>query len=94
MNVTRVAFDVGPLHGPRTGIGVAVAAMRAALVDRPDVELDDYLISFRAKVSADTTRLPLPAAFAHQLWSRVDHPRVDRWLGPADLIHGTNYVVP
>ena len=28
------------------------------------------------------------------MWSRVDRPRADRWLGPADVVHGTNYVAP
>jgi glycosyltransferase involved in cell wall biosynthesis len=36
----------------------------------------------------------LPAALAHRLWSRIDRPRLDRWLGDAEVVHGTNYVVP
>jgi glycosyltransferase involved in cell wall biosynthesis len=36
----------------------------------------------------------VPAAIAHELWSRADRPRLDRWLGDADVVHGTNYVVP
>jgi glycosyltransferase involved in cell wall biosynthesis len=94
MSPTRVAFDVGPLHGPRTGIGAAVAAMHTALSTRHDVTLRDYLLSYRAKVGAGGLRLPLPAALAHRLWSRVDRPTVDRWLGDAEVVHGTNYVVP
>ena len=31
---------------------------------------------------------------AHRVWGVVDRPRVDRWLGAADVVHGTNYVVP
>jgi glycosyltransferase involved in cell wall biosynthesis len=91
---TRVGFDVGPLQGRRTGIGHAVAALADALAERPDVELLPYLLSARARPDATTRRLPLPAALAHRLWGRIDHPRVDRWLGGPELIHGTNYVVP
>jgi glycosyltransferase involved in cell wall biosynthesis len=94
MTATCVAFDVGPLHGPRTGIGAAVDAMHAALRSRDDIELRDYLISSRAKVGEGTIRLPIPAAAAHRLWSRTDRPSMDRWLGNVDVVHGTNYVVP
>ncbi len=91
---TRVGIDVGPLHGRRTGIGHAVAALVEALAARSDVEMLPYLLSARARPDGSTRRLPLPAALAHRLWGRVDHPRVDRWMGGAELIHGTNYVVP
>ncbi len=90
----RVAFDTGPLHGPKTGIGYAVEAMHTALSARDDVYLTDYVLSFRAELAPGTRRLPLPAALAHRLWARTPHPRVDRWLGDCDLVHGTNYVVP
>ncbi len=93
MDPVRTAFDIGPLAGPRTGVGHAVAAMHHELASRDDVELVDYLISFRAKVAAGTVRLPMPAALAHRCWARVDVPRADRWLR-ADVVHGTNYVVP
>ena len=92
--VTRVAFDVGPLQGRRTGIGRAVAALADALAPRDDVALLPYLTSFRARPAAGTRRLPLPAAAAHRLWSHLDWPPADRWLGGADVVHGTNYVVP
>jgi glycosyltransferase involved in cell wall biosynthesis len=94
MNSTTVAFDIGPLHGPRTGIGFAVEALAAALAARDDVDLRPYVLSFRAALDPGTTRLPLPAAVAQRLWARTPHPRVDRWLGGAHLVHGTNYVVP
>ena len=31
---------------------------------------------------------------AHRLWAVADRPRVDRFLGRPDVVHGTNYVVP
>jgi glycosyltransferase involved in cell wall biosynthesis len=89
-----VAVDVGPLHGSRTGIGAAVGELRNALAARDDVTVLPYLTSFRARPEPGVIRLPLPAAVAHRLWSRTGHPRVDRWLGGAQVVHGTNYVVP
>lgn len=94
MTALRVAFDTGPLHGPLTGIGRAVDAMQAALAQRADVQLQPYLVSARARPGAGTRRLPIPAAVAQRCWAAVDHPRADRWLGDAEMIHGTNYVVP
>lgn len=89
-----VAFDTGPLHGPKTGIGFAVEALQRALQQRDDVTLLPYVLSFRADLADGTRRLPLPAATAHAVWARRDAPRVDRWLRGAEVVHGTNYVVP
>ncbi len=92
--MVRLALDVGPLHGHRTGVGAAVAELAAALACHPDVELHPYVLSFRSHPAPPTRRLPLPAAVAHRVWAHSDGPRVDRWLGDTDVVHGTNYVVP
>jgi glycosyltransferase involved in cell wall biosynthesis len=89
-----VAFDTGPLHGAKTGIGFAVEQLRAALVARGDVVVHDYVLSFRARLHPDTVRLPIPASLAHRAWARAPRPMVDRWLPMVDVVHGTNYVVP
>lgn len=94
MSPPCVAVDVGPLAGRRTGIGVAVGAIVDVLARRDDVVVLPYLTSFRARPEPGTRRLPLPAAIAHRLWGATGRPRVDRWLRGADLVHGTNYVVP
>lgn len=89
-----VAFDVGPLSGPRTGIGLAVEQMASALRAGGRVQVVPYQVSFRARRSDEVATLPVPAAFAHRWWERFDRPRIDRWWRPARVIHGTNYVVP
>jgi glycosyltransferase involved in cell wall biosynthesis len=94
MNPLRVAFDVGPLAGPRTGVGHAVCAMRDSLNEVDDIELVEYIVSFRSRPASGTRRLPLPALLAHRVWAIADRPRVDRFLGRPDVVHGTNYVVP
>ncbi len=94
MNRLRVAFDVGPLVGPRTGVGHAVAAMRDSLVKIDDLELVEYIVSFRSPPPSGARRLPLPALVARRLWAMADRPRVDRFLGRPRVVHGTNYVVP
>ena len=94
MAALRVGFDTGPLFGPKTGVGLAVEAMHAALAARDDLELVDYVLSFRARPEPPTRRLPLPAALAHRLWARGGRPQADRWLHDVQVVHGTNYVVP
>ena len=91
---TVVAFDGGPLLGPLTGIGAAVQHMADSLSARNDVALRPYALSFRGVLPEGTTRLPLPALVAHRLWGRLPQPRLDRWFRPAQVVHGTNYVVP
>ncbi len=90
----KVAIDAGPLYGHRTGVAVAAAGMIEAVDDETDVELLPYLVSGRATPQAGHRRLPLPGIVASHVWSRSDRPNADRWLGDADLVHGTNYVVP
>ena len=92
--VMRIAIDIGPLHGHRTGVGTAVAHLVDHLRDDTDLELHPYLLSFRAPQVTGQIRLPLPARIATRCWARTDQPRADRWLSAAEVVHGTNYVVP
>ena len=88
-----IGFDVGPLHGHRTGVGQAVQGTLDALSDTDAVEISPYLLSLRARPVSGIRKLPLPAAVAHRWW-RHPAPPVDRVIGRPDLVHGTNYVVP
>lgn len=90
----RVAIDVGPLYGHRTGIGIATAGLVEALGARPGIELDPYLVSFRSEPDRGHRRLPVPGIVASHVWARTHHPRIDRWARGAHVVHGTNYVVP
>lgn len=91
----RVAIDVGPLLGHRTGIGMTVAALLDAFADIDGAPLvRPYALSFRGRLEPGTTRLPVPALVAHRLWAHTSRPRLDHWLGEVDVVHGTNHVVP
>jgi glycosyltransferase involved in cell wall biosynthesis len=89
----RLAIDVGPTHGRRTGIGNAVAWTLDALAERDGLALQPYITSARARRQASQRRIPMPAAVALRAWARRSVP-MDRWLGHPDVVHGTNYVVP
>ena len=48
MDSLRVAYDVGSLAGLRTGVGHAAASMRDSLRTIDDLELLEYIVSFRS----------------------------------------------
>jgi glycosyltransferase involved in cell wall biosynthesis len=92
---TSVAIDVGPTIGSTTGIGRFVTQLVDALgrLDEPPA-VDRYVLSFRATLPAGVRRLPFPAGLTLRAWGRGDRPRARRALRGAEVVHGTNYVVP
>ncbi len=98
----RVAFDVTPLLGAPTGVAQSVRGLLAALPSAaPEIEVAPYVLSGRAVRGVPAvvdgrraTPLPFPAGVAIRAWGRLDLPRADRWLGGADVVHGSNFVVP
>lgn len=98
----RVAIDATPLLGDRTGIGVAVTGMVRELGRRSDLELVAYGLTLRGWTRLPdvvppgmrASRRPAPAGPLLRIWARADHPPAEWWTGPADIVHGTNYVVP
>ena len=99
----RVAFDVLPLSGELTGVGRFCAGLADALVRREEVELRAYAVARHAQsattgparafgLSVRTWRLPTRVANA--VWARADPPPIEWLVGPVDVVHGTNYVVP
>lgn len=90
----RVALDVTPTVGSTTGVGNHVVGLRRALQSRPDqVEVVPLVMSWAGRQQGGATHRPLPAK-VRELWMRTDHPRVERFVGPVDVVHGTNFVVP
>jgi glycosyltransferase involved in cell wall biosynthesis len=93
--VPSVAIDVGPTIGATTGIGRFVSQLLDALAALPEPpDLRPYVLSFRARLPDGVQRLPYPAGPTLRAWGRTDHPRARRPLAGADVVHGTNYVVP
>ncbi len=94
----RVAVDATALVGPRTGVGVMVAAIVERLLTRTDVDVRPLIVSLRgrrelaARLPAGTaaTTVWAPARLAHRLWQRADRPA----LRGFDVVHGPNFVVP
>ncbi len=94
----RVAVDLTPLLGARTGVGLVVDSVAQRLCRLDGIEPTGLLVSWRgATTFADRVpngwrrrRLGLPARACHHLWRSWDRPAVKGF----DIVHGLNYVVP
>jgi glycosyltransferase involved in cell wall biosynthesis len=98
-----VAFDATPLLGVRTGVGESVAGFIEAVGSAPDLAIVGFGLSANAgkelpgRLPASVKpgrRIPIPATALLRTWARFDHPAVELWTGPVDVVHGTNFVVP
>ena len=95
-----VAFDVTPMVGFRTGIGLAVAETYAALTElpaRPRLIPYAFGLSLRrgqSTLPTGTRVFQVPTRALFWAWARADHPRFDPLLRPAGVIHAMNFVAP
>ena len=98
----RLALDGTPLLGPRSGVGEVVSGIAAELARRPGVEVVAYGLTLRGRKDLAAVVPPgvraasrtFPARLVRQSWLRMEYPRVERWTGPIDVVHATNYVGP
>jgi glycosyltransferase involved in cell wall biosynthesis len=76
--------------------------MLGALCGRRDLELTIYGLTTRGwptlkrslPPGARLCRGPMPAGALVRIWSRSDLAPAEWWTGRADVVHGTNFVVP
>ncbi len=97
-----VGFDATPLLGRPTGVGVFCAGALDGLGARGDVEVSAFAVSWRRRAGiADrvpagvgTGQRPMPARPLLAAWTRFDVPPLEWFVGPVDVVHGSNFVVP
>jgi glycosyltransferase involved in cell wall biosynthesis len=97
-----VAVDATALLGQRTGVGMFCQGALGALGARSDLDMAAFAVTWRRRhllcpLVPATVRVidrPMPARPLHRLWSRWSVPPVEWFTGPADVVHGTNFVVP
>lgn len=102
MRPLRAAIDATSLYGARTGVGRFASALIGELVADPEIDLVAYAVTWRGHeelgslVPSGVVAAPrkMAARPLRALWRRSDHPRIERWTGPVDVVHGPNYVVP
>ena len=98
----HVALDGTPLLGVRTGIGRYVEHLVAELARMPDdvvVRVAAFSLRGRRALSSlpagvRVAHRPVPARLLHRAWTRGDLPPAEWFTGRADVIHGTNFVLP
>jgi len=103
----RIAFDVSPLSHPRTGVGNYIRGSLAGLVEAAGSEHE--VVAFAPTSPQGKRRIPDALAgipveprlrflpFAHhwrQGWSLVSWPPVERFLGPIDVLHFSDWMYP
>jgi glycosyltransferase involved in cell wall biosynthesis len=100
--LTKVAFDVTPMLGLQTGVGVVTKHLFDALVQRRDLDLSAFAMTVRGygeltsqlPASMRRNRVPMPAGLLQKVWRFASWPPVDLWTGEVGVVHGTNFVVP
>lgn len=97
-----VAIDATPLLDVMTGVGEFCLRAMGALALRGDLDVSAYAVSWRrrhglvAKVPPGVAvrDRPMPARPLNKSWSFWPLPPVELLIGAADVVHGTNFVVP
>lgn len=97
---TSVAFDVTPLAGTRTGIGLSLAETMEAL---GALQVPPRLLPFgygasirsgRDGLPGDTRVVRAPTRALLWSWAHADLPRFSRSVAGAHVLHATAFVVP
>ncbi len=98
----RVALDATPLLERVSGVPAFCAGVLGGLSRRTDVSTTAFAVSWRRRHLIEG-RLPsgvavarhaMPARPLHVAWGRSQLPPLEWFVGPTDVVHGTNYVVP
>jgi glycosyltransferase involved in cell wall biosynthesis len=98
----RVAFDATPLLDRPTGVGAFCLGALQALSRRDDVAVGAFAVSWRRRAGIDgqlppdvtSRQRPMPARPLQALWRHGSVPPIEWFVGPVDVVHGTNFVVP
>ena len=98
----RVAVDATPLLGPRTGVGRFCEGALGALGARPELDVDAFAVTWRRRrllaplvpAGVRVQQRSMPARPLHQAWAHTGGPAIEWFVGRADVVHGTNFVVP
>lgn len=98
----RILLDGTPLLGERTGIGRYTASLSEELASMPEVDTRSVAFTLRGwrrlrKVLPHGVRargIPVSARALRAFWARGSFPPVELVAGGADVVHGTNFVLP
>jgi glycosyltransferase involved in cell wall biosynthesis len=104
----RIAFDVSPLSHERTGVNNYIRGSLQGLAQAAVVD-GDSVVAFAPTSPAGRKVIPevldgfpverrlktfLGAHAWRTAWSRAGRPPAERWLGPFDVLHFTDWMYP
>jgi glycosyltransferase involved in cell wall biosynthesis len=95
-------LDATPLLGPRTGVGRYVEHLVRELASMDSLELVATAFTLRGAGALPAAvppgvrvrHRPAPARALQAAWDRLELPPVEWLAGRADVVHGTNFVLP
>ncbi|GLY68356.1 glycosyltransferase family 4 protein [Amycolatopsis taiwanensis] len=98
----RVLLDGTPLLGNRTGVGRYTASLAEELASMSEVDMRAVAFTMRGwrqlrrvlPHGARARGMPVSARLLRQSWLRSRFPPVELFAGHADVVHGTNFVLP
>lgn len=98
----RVGFDATSLLDPPTGVGTVAGEVLAGLARRPELRVTAFAVTVRGRgrlrgavpPGVEVGGWAVPARVTRELWLRGDHPSASALVGPLDVVHGPNFVVP
>jgi glycosyltransferase involved in cell wall biosynthesis len=98
----RVLLDGTPLLGNRTGIGRYTASLAEELASASDVDMRAVAFTVRGwrrlrhvlPHGARARGMPVSARLLRKSWRRSVFPPIELFAGRADVVHGTNFVLP
>ncbi|SFK22355.1 Glycosyltransferase involved in cell wall bisynthesis [Amycolatopsis sacchari] len=98
----KVLLDGTPLLGARTGIGRYTASLAEELASRSDVDTRAVAFTLRGwrrlrhvlPHGARARGMPVAARLLRASWLHSPFPPVELFAGRADVVHGTNFVLP
>ena len=100
-----VAVDATPLRGARTGVGQFCQGLLEALGRRYDVDAGAFALSRHGRAGIEGLLPPgvkalgwagpgVPGRVLNASWARWPFPPAELYTGTAQVVHGTNFVVP
>lgn len=98
----KIAVEASALLGEISGVGECVLGSLKALSTFDDLELSAFAITWRGRHQL-LTHLPrnvsacqrvMPARPLHFVWKYLRFPTIESFVGPVDVIHGMNAVLP
>ncbi len=98
----RVGFDATSTIGDRTGVGVFAHEVLARLATDDRLKMTAFAVTWRGRdqlrdavpAGVRVVTRPMAARPLRLAWARWDRPTLRAWIGPQDVLHGPNFVVP